>query len=51
MQQISILIEEHVGLSILDAGLGDLSHSVVIKLIPQVVLIVPAVGYVVATWN
>lgn len=46
---MSILIKKHISLSILDAGLRDLSHSVVIKLIPQVVLVIPAVGYVVAT--
>ena len=44
-----LLVEENVGLGVLDTRLRDLGHALVIKLIPQVVEVVPAVGYVVAT--
>ena len=44
-----LLVEENVGLGVLDTRLGDLGHALVIKLIPQVVEVIPAVGDVVAT--
>lgn len=46
-----LLVEEHISFCILDAGLGHLRHALVIKFIPQIVRIVPAVGNVVATWR
>lgn len=46
-----LLIEEHISFSILDAGLRDLCHTLVVKFIPQIVRIIPAVGYVVSTWD
>lgn len=48
---VCLLVEEHISLSILDAGLRHLSHTLVIKFIPQIVHIIPAVRYVVATWD
>lgn len=48
---VGLLIEEHISLSILDAGFRHLGHTLVIKFIPQIVDIIPAVGYVVATWD
>lgn len=50
-QHDGLLIEEHISFSILDTGFRHFSHTLVIKFIPQIVHIVPAVGYVVATWD
>lgn len=47
----NLLVEEHVSFCILDAGLRHLGHTLVIKFIPQIVHVVPAVRYVVATWD
>lgn len=48
---LNLLVEEHISLCILDAGLRHFSHTLVIKFIPQIVYVVPAVRYVVATWD
>lgn len=47
----NLLVEEHVSFCVLDAGLRHLGHTLVIKFIPQIVHVVPAVRYVVATWD
>lgn len=46
---LNLLVEEHISLCVLDAGLRHLGHTLVIKFIPQIVHVVPAVRYVVAT--
>lgn len=48
---IGLLIKEHISLSILDTGLRHLGHTLVVKFVPQIVHIIPAVRYVVATWD
>lgn len=48
---VGLLIEEHVSFSILDTGFRHLGDTLVIKFIPQIVHIIPAVRYVVATWD
>lgn len=50
-KKTNLLVEEHVSFCILDAGLRHLGHTLVIKFIPQIVHVVPAVRYVVATWD
>lgn len=49
--RVGLLIEEHISLSVLDTGFRHLGHTLVIKFIPQIVHIIPAVRYVVATWD
>lgn len=46
-----LLIKEHIGFGVLDAGLRHLSHALVVELVPQLVHVVPAVRDVVATWG
>lgn len=46
---LNLLVEEHISLCVLDRGLRHLGHTLVIKFIPQIVHVVPAVRYVVAT--
>lgn len=48
---LGLLIKEHVSFSILDTGFRHLSHTLVVKFIPQIVHIIPAIGYVVAIWE
>lgn len=48
---VGLLIEEHISLGVLDTGFGHLGHTLVIKFVPQIVHIVPAVRNVVATWD
>lgn len=48
---LNLLVEEHISLCVLDRGLRHLGHTLVIKFIPQIIHVVPAVRYVVATWE
>lgn len=48
---LNLLVEQHISLCVLDRGLRHLGHTLVIKFIPQIVHVVPAVRYVVATWE